>query len=381
MEPFNFNELLAQNLELAQMGVPSNVSTNIKARFTTPQQPPIQPVGGEDLDAEVNRLYMESLQKQRDQADALKNRLAAEISDPRNSSIAKLDLRPFAQAMRGYGSTTAAVPTEGPEDRTNMQLALEKMIGQAESGITDDQLAFMKSRLEAKNALERQKMDDMKFRMLLSKKDGTQDRFDRGELFKTSKDIADKVYKVGSAASSLQQNIDQIEKTTALEQIPVQQLRQVITKFGKVMGEVGAQTEGDRASYFDPTIIDKFNQYLTKAGGGGTISRNDPNVQAMIEQINNAKEAAADGLYRTKDLMEVTYNAPNSPYRQVFEPGGVGESGLKAIDKLRQGLTPAPAASSGSTQVGSSPANAAPVMSEADRKELEMLKAKAKGGQ
>jgi hypothetical protein len=151
------------------------------------------------------------------------------------------------------------------------------------------------------------------------------------------------------------------------KEIPVQELRQIVTKFGKVMGEVGAQTEGDRAAYFDPTIMDRLNMITNKIGVGGTIPNNDPSVQAIISQMKYNREQAAAGIARKAGSIAETYGSPGSVLQYQFQPGKPGSAAYEKAMKLSQDMLMPRKAEAASGGAG---------MSEAQKKRRQELKAK-----
>ena len=109
-------------------------------------------------EAEIKKKLYEMLGKsfsqQNAQIEALKAQaLKEQATQEQLSSLGKLDLRPFAQAVKGYGATNVAIPAEAPEDRTAMLAKLQNAVSEAQQGLTKDQVGALKSMMEdRKNA-------------------------------------------------------------------------------------------------------------------------------------------------------------------------------------------------------------------------------------
>lgn len=326
---------------------------------TTPMQPPVEGIEApqempmasspKDMQKQMYALLQKSMGQQQSQVEQLKAQAEKEKQRQEQMGVlGRLDLRPFAQALQQYGSTTVAVPKEAPEDRTEILRKLQAAVSQAEQGLTKEQVALMRNLMDDKKAAQA----DISLR--------------NAEVRET-KAVVDPLLKLTAGGSDLLQNIGQIESVVSKKDIPVQELRQIVTKFGKTMGEVGAQTEGDRAAYFDPTIMDRLNIITNKIGLGGTIPSNDPSVQAIIAQMKYNREQAAAGIARKAGSIADTYGSPGSVLQYQFQPGKPGDAAYRKAMKLSEDM------------LMPRKAEAAPtggVMSEAQKKRLQELKAK-----
>lgn len=298
---------------------------------TTPMQPPVsaevlKPVkmSMPEMQQEMYRLMQQSMGGQKEQIEALKQAVAKEQERQAGAGIlGKLDLRPFAQAAQAYGATNVAIPAGAPEDRTEMLRKLQKELTTAKGGLTDDQIAFMKTVME-------------------DKKTAQADLSRRNAEVRETKMVVDPLLKLNAQASEVAQNVGQIESVVSQKEIPVQELKQVITKFGKIMGEVGAQTENDRLAYYTPTIEAQVETFFNRLGNVGTVSASDPGVLALVNQLRNIRAQASDGVRRKAMSIREAYGSPGSILAYQFEKGKPGEAAYSGAVKFADTLMGAP---------------------------------------
>jgi hypothetical protein len=269
------------------------------------------------------KLMTQSMQQQEAAAQSAKAALQKEQERQAGlGTLQKLDLRPFAQALRGYGSTSVGEGYAPEMTELQRQELMRKLQGQVEAatqGVTKEQVAALRTMQE-------------------DKKSAQADISLRNAEVRETKAVVEPLLKITSGGSDLLQNLGQIESVVSKKEIPVQELRQIVTKFGKVMGEVGAQTEGDRAAYYSPTIEGQINQYLNKFGASGKISVDDPSVQAIISQMKYSREQAAAGIARKAEGIAETYGSPGSVLEYQFRPGKPGHAAYRKALKLSQDM-------------------------------------------
>lgn len=123
----------------------------------TPMQPQVQGIemtkDPKKMQQQMYALLQKSIGQQEQTIQKLRS--AAEQERQRQEqmgALGRLDLRPFAQALRQYGSTTVAVPTEAPQDRTEILRKLNEELAQAEQGLTSSQVAFMRNLMQDRQA-------------------------------------------------------------------------------------------------------------------------------------------------------------------------------------------------------------------------------------
>ena len=303
----------------------------------TPEQPPVtaDAIRPDMSEAEIKKKLYEmlgqSMTEQKAQVEALKAQAAKEKAyQEQIGALGKLDLRPFAQAAKGYGATNVYIPTEAPEDRTAILNKLENAVSEAQQGLTREQILALKNMMEDKRSAQAG----------ISR---------RNAEARETKQVVDPLLKITAAGSNTLEDVRSIEEIITKEQIPVRQLTQIVTKFGKAMREVGTQTEGDAKRYYDPTIEARLQDVLTKFGVDGTVSRNDPSVKAMISTMKINREQAAEGISRKADDIAETYGSPGSIYAYQFQEGKPGYSAVNRAKKLSEQML-MPSKSEGESQ-------------------------------
>jgi len=143
-----FKDGYARGEALAQSIKETPVQPEVTAEEIQPQK-----MSQAEMQQKMYQLMQKSMGGQSEQIEALKQAVAKEQARQEQAGVlGRLDLRPFAQAMRQYGSTTVTIPTEGPEDRTEMLRKLQKELTTAKGGLTDDQINFLKTMMEDKKA-------------------------------------------------------------------------------------------------------------------------------------------------------------------------------------------------------------------------------------
>lgn len=116
----------------------------------------------EEIKKKLYALLGQSFGQQSQQIEALRAQAMREAALQKEAGVlGRLDLRPFAQAAKQYGATTAVVPTEAPEDRTALLSKLQNAVSEAQQGLTKDQVNALRGMLEARRS-DRQLAQDQK---------------------------------------------------------------------------------------------------------------------------------------------------------------------------------------------------------------------------
>jgi hypothetical protein len=160
--PINYAQLLADPEALKKLQ-----EAQAAAMAQTPIQPEVQgieepkmsasfsmtslPQSEKEIQAAIRQKFMEAQAQQEEQVKQHQDALTKEMQRQEQLGVlGRLDLRPFAQALQQYGSTTAVVPTEAPKDRTAVIEKLREQIQKGQRGLTEDQLGFLKTMMEDK---------------------------------------------------------------------------------------------------------------------------------------------------------------------------------------------------------------------------------------
>jgi hypothetical protein len=133
----------------------------------TPMQPQVQgiqapsrsasfsmtemPKSEKDIQNAIRQRFMESQAQQEEQIKQQQNLLNQEMERQKSLGVlGRLDLRPFAQALEKYGSTTAVVPASAPVEDMSMVEKLRDQIQKGQRGLTQDQIGFLRTMMEDK---------------------------------------------------------------------------------------------------------------------------------------------------------------------------------------------------------------------------------------
>jgi hypothetical protein len=160
--PINYAEMFSDPEFLRQMQ-----EAQAAAVAQTPMQPQVQgieapsmsasfsmtemPKSEKEIQAAIRQKFMESQAQQEEQMKQQKALLAQEMERQKQLGVlGRLDLRPFAQALQQYGSTTAVVPTSAPTDRLDAIKQLQEQIQRGQRGLTQDQIGFLRTMMEDK---------------------------------------------------------------------------------------------------------------------------------------------------------------------------------------------------------------------------------------
>jgi hypothetical protein len=133
----------------------------------TPMQPEVTAsvIRPDMTEAEIKKklyeLLGQSMGEQSLQIEALKAQARKEQAlQEQAGTLGNLDLRPFAQAARGYGATNVAVPAEAPVDRTALLSKLQGAVSEAQQGLTKEQVNALKSMMEDKRTAQLEKSQE-----------------------------------------------------------------------------------------------------------------------------------------------------------------------------------------------------------------------------
>lgn len=274
------------------------------------------PQSEKEIQKQIREKFLQSQAQQEEQIKLQQRMLAQELARQKEMGVlGNLDLRPFAQAAKQYGAQTAVVPTAAPEERTEIMQKLQEQIQRGQRGLTQDQIGFLRTMMEDRRSAQ----------AAIS---------DRNAELRETKAVVDPLAKIAFKASEFKQTANQIDTVLDRDEIPVSELTQIITGFGRMMHEVGTQTQQDREAYYTPTMEARFNQFLNKLGVEGTVSSKDPSVKAIVNQMKYAKEAAGrDLLYKTQSIEE-TYGAPGSVVAYQFKKGKPGYAAVQKSYEL-----------------------------------------------
>lgn len=259
----------------------------------TPTQPKLAPaISDEELSKQIYASLGQSLQQQSAQVENLKAQALREAALQKETGVlGRLDIRPFAQAVKGYGATNVAIPTEAPEDRSAILQKLENAVFEAQQGISKQQLEYLKAK--AMEAYKEKLLGLGERRFGLAEKRLQSGIEQKGVAsIKGDKLLNEYVSKINS--------IDRAnESLFAASKIPVQSLKEYQQNLRSAITSIkgqGGVTE--RAS----TYIDSMDQDLAKLtqyfGELDSIPKNHPIILHLKElgdlARNELKQQAAE---------------------------------------------------------------------------------------
>lgn len=234
-----------------------------------------------DITQAIAQNYAESMKRQQQDAERLKAMLLQQqMMESQKGVLGNLDLRPFAQALKQYGSTTAVVPTEGPEDTQDKMLKLQKAIQESEQGIGKQQLDYLRamalSGQKATSAdLAKQRLEFSKKRLGATQEQRTISRITGDKLLN---DYVSRIASIDRANESLL-------KTDALTNASLdeyqQNLRSALTSIK------GTSSAVERANTYINTAeqeVAKLRTYLT--GDVHVLDKNDPSIKELLTHLN-----------------------------------------------------------------------------------------------
>jgi hypothetical protein len=282
--PINYAEMFSDPEFLRQMQ-----EAQAAAVAQTPMQPQVQgieapsmsasfsmtemPKSEKDIQNAIRQKFMESQAQQEEQMKQQKALLAQEMERQKQLGVlGRLDLRPFAQALQQYGSTTAVVPTSAPTDRLDAIKQLQEQVQRGQRGLTQDQIGFLRTMMEDKRNAQ----------AALSQ--GNQD-------IRIFQDIKKSYNKPIEDINTFYQAHDVVN--SALESGDVTAIQSALSNYARMSGEKGVLTDQD--------IIRVMPSNLkTKAAKWWSAVSSDPTVQAPADVV----EALRKGLIRLKSAAE-----------------------------------------------------------------------------
>jgi hypothetical protein len=306
-----------------------------------PQQPQITDEeinpSEKELEEAIRKSYLQSMQQQKQQAEAMRQMLAQEQqAQAERGVLGNLDLRPFAQAAKQYGATTAVVPAEAPEDRSAMLMKLRNAVVEAEQGMSKQQLDFLRSQLIAKQqrgALQAQQSEQNRQMRAF---ENVSRKFDAPQ-----KEISD-FYQAHDVVKS------------AFDSGDVGSIQMAVSNFARLSGEKGPLSDTDIARTIPDNLQQKFTVWWSKVKSDPKTPAPEGVLEALQSSLGRLRGAAeTKARERIKAIERQTAKGPGE--YKIYAPMVAEE----AMQSIRQSEVP-----SGG------------MMSEAQKKRLEELKAK-----
>lgn len=347
-KPLSFAEMLADPEMMQQF---KDGYARGEALAQSIKETPVQPeVTAEEImppkmsQAEMQQKMYQLMQKSMGQQEKGIEQLRQSVAQEQQrqeaaGALGRLDLRPFAQAMRQYGSTTVTVPTEAPIDRTEILRKLQETLSRAEQGLTEDQVRAMRGMMEdRRNEQAGISQKNQEIRMF---------NYAQGKYMKPAED-----YLKGAG----QYNFVRSELATGQPT----RINRALSQYARIMGQTGVLTDNDIKLQLPPTFVSALDRAYTYVTGNPEAELPPEIVNDLLSTLDSGHAATQKAFKDKLDLVHGSFL--QSPY-----------AGMRGIDNLYQ---QASKSILGGVSAPKEAQAAKGGMSEAQKKRLQELKAK-----
>ena len=289
--PMNYTQMLSDPDFLQQM-------QEAIANGNIPMQPPVQgieqpsafasmsmtemPKSEKDIQKAIRDKFMQAQMQQEEQVKQQQNLLAQEMERQKNLGVlGRLDLRPFAQALQQYGSTTAVVPAAAPSEDMGMVEKLREQIQRGQRGLTQDQIGFLRTMMEDKRSAQ----------AALSQ--GNQD-------IRIFQDVKKSFAKPIEDLNSFYQSHDVVK--SALNSGDITSIQSALSNYARMSGEKGVLTDQDIIRVMPSNLKTKAAKWWAAVSSDPTVEAPKDVVQALAGGLDRLKSAAEA---KTKSAFEL----------------------------------------------------------------------------
>jgi hypothetical protein len=289
----------------------------------TPTQPQVQGIemaaSPKDMQKQMYALLQKSMGQQQQQVEQLKAEAEKEKQRQEQMGVlGKIDLRPFAQALQQYGSTTVAVPKEAPEDRTEILRKLQAAVSQAEQGLTKEQVAFLKTMAQDRETAQ----------AVMSQKNLEKRMFDTAQekVLRPAQDFQ----KTAGAYNTVRSEISTGQPT---------RINRALSQYARIMGQTGVLTDQDIRMQMGPTAVGAIENAINflSANPEGT-KLPDAVVKDLLASLDAGHNALKQATRRKIDTIEESYAL--SPYAGSPWMPNLFSTAKKALGPQEAGASP-----------------------------------------
>jgi hypothetical protein len=232
------------------------------------------PKSEKEIQAAIRQRFMEAQAQQEQQIKQQQALLAQEMERQQQLGVlGRLDLRPFAQALEKYGSTTAVVPASAPVEDMSMVEKLREQIQKGQRGLTQDQVNFLRTMMEdrrsAQAALSQGNQDIRVFENVSKKFD------------KPQQDLAD-FYQAHDTLKS------------AIASGDVASIQSSLASYARMTGEKGVLTDQDIGRTITPTFAMSFANLRSKIFSEPNTPVPEETLKTLLGGIERLRKAAED---------------------------------------------------------------------------------------
>jgi hypothetical protein len=246
----------------------------------TPMQPEVTAsvIRPDMSEAEIKKklyeLLGQSMGEQTAQIQVLKNQALKEQAMQEQAGVlGNLDLRPFAQAAKGYGATNVAVPSEAPADRTALLAKLQNAVSEAQQGLTKEQVNALKSMMEDKRAAQ----------AAISL--GNQD-------IRVFENVAKKFEPIQKGMTEFYQAHDAFK--AAIQSGDVGAIQSSLANYARMTGEKGPLSDSDIARTISPTFALKFAMLRSNIMSDPKTPVPEETLKTLAAGMDRLRQAAED---------------------------------------------------------------------------------------
>lgn len=220
--------------------------------------------------------------------------------------LGRLDLRPFAEALRSYGSTSVA-QAQAPEmteaQRQELMRKLQAQVQGAKEGMTKEQVLALRTMMQERDAKSN-------MQALLSM--GNQE-------MRAYENVARKFQKPQDQLLDFYQRHDSVKR--AFDSGNITSIQTALSQYSRMTGETGALAVSDITRIMPDNLKLRAAQWWSKVASDPTVKAPEGVVEILQKNIGYLKGAAEQ---KYKSQLEVAKNqalksAP-APYRKFAQP-------------------------------------------------------------
>lgn len=284
---------------------------------------PVEPSIYEKMQGAVNpkdqqkllyQLMSQSMQQQQEGIRQAQEALKKEQErQGKMSALEKIDLRPFAEAIRSYGATTVA-PVAAPEmtetQRQEMLRKLQAQVQGAQEGMTKEQVAALRTMMQDKAGAQ----------AALSQKNYEKRLFDTAKTDYMKP--ANEYIKATGQYNFVKNEIATGQPT---------RINRALAQYARIMGHTGVLAEGDIRLQITPTARAALDRAYTFVTGNPEVELPDDIVKDLIASLDEGNKSLKNA-YKTK--LDTVHSMYLSSPAYATMPGleGLYKSALKPAE-------------------------------------------------
>lgn len=227
--------------------------------------------------------------------------------------LQKLDLRPFAEALRSYGSTSVA-QAQAPEmteaQRQELLRKLQAQVQGAQEGMTKEQVLALRTMMQDKAGAQ----------AALSQKNYEKRLFDtaKSDYLKPANEYA---------KTAGQYNFVKSEIATGQPT----RINRALSQYARIMGQTGVLTDNDIRMQIPPTALGALDRAWTFVSGNPEAQLPEDIVKDLLSTLDSGHYATKDAYKRKIDTIHSMYMS-SPAYASMPGIEGLYKSALKPTE-------------------------------------------------